>query len=35
MLKNDYFIFKYYLTSKIAVLSKNMSNGSPLLYRIL
>jgi hypothetical protein len=31
----DYFIFKYFLTSKIAVLYKKMSNGSPLLNRIL
>jgi hypothetical protein len=35
MFKIDYFIFKYFLTSKIAVLHKKMSNGSPLLNRIL
>jgi hypothetical protein len=35
MFKMDYFIFKYFLTSKIAVLYKKMSNGSPLLNRIL
>jgi hypothetical protein len=35
MFKIDYFIFKYFLTSKIAVLYKKMSNGSPLLNRIL
>jgi hypothetical protein len=35
MFKIDYFIFKYFLTSKIAVLYKKMSNGSPLLNRVL
>jgi hypothetical protein len=35
MFKIDYFIFKYFLTSKIAVLYKKMSNGSPLLNGIL
>jgi hypothetical protein len=35
MFKIDYFIFKYFLTSKIAVLHKKMSNGSPLLNGIL
>jgi hypothetical protein len=35
MFKIDYFIFKYFLTSKIAVLYKKMSNVSPLLNRIL
>jgi hypothetical protein len=35
MFKIDYFIFQYFLTSKIAVLYKKNANGSPLLNRIL